>query len=63
MNVYLQKSKILSYIMLIIGTIFIAMAVNLVYEPLGMITGGVTGIGIVIKHFTESFIDGGIPVW
>src|SRR5690554_1311671 len=49
--------------MMIIGTVFIAMAVNLVYEPLGMITGGVTGIGIVIKHFTEPFIDGGIPVW
>lgn len=63
MNVYLQKSKFFSYITLIIGTIFIAMAVNLVYEPLGMITGGVTGIGIVIKYFTEPFIEGGIPVW
>lgn len=63
MNVHLQKSKFLSYTMLIIGTVFIAIAVNLVYEPLGMITGGVTGIGIVIKHFTEPFIDGGIPVW
>lgn len=63
MNVFLQKSKFTNYIMMIIGTVFIAMAVNLVYEPLGMITGGVTGIGIVIKHFTEPFIDGGIPVW
>lgn len=63
MNVYLQNSKIINYIYLIIGTIFMAIAVNIVYEPLGMITGGVTGIGIVIKHFTEPFIEGGIPVW
>lgn len=63
MNAYLQKSKVMNYIFIIVGTIFIAVAVNLVYEPLGMITGGVTGIGIVIKRFTEPFIEGGIPVW
>ncbi len=63
MNAYLQKSKLMNYVFLITGTIFIAVAVNLVYEPLGMITGGVTGIGIVIKNFTEPFIEGGIPVW
>lgn len=63
MNVFLQKSKFTNYAMMIIGTVFIAMAVNIVYEPLGMITGGVTGVAIVIKYFTEPFIDGGIPVW
>lgn len=63
MNLYLQKSKLMNYLIIIIGTIFIAMAINLVYEPLGMVTGGVTGIGILIKHFTEPFIEGGIPVW
>lgn len=40
-----------------------AIAINLVYEPLDMVTGGVTGIGIVIKYFTENIIEGGIPVW
>lgn len=63
MNIYSQKSKVLNYVFMIIGTIFIAVAVNLVYEPLDMVTGGVTGIGIVIKYFTRNLFDGGIPVW
>ena len=63
MSVYSRKSSFMNYIYLIVGTIFIAIAVNLVYEPMGMVTGGVTGIGIVIKYFTEGLIEGGIPVW
>lgn len=63
MSVYSRRSSFMNYIYLIVGTIFIAIAVNLVYEPMGMVTGGVTGIGIVIKYFTEGLIEGGIPVW
>ena len=40
-----------------------SVAVNMVYDPLGMVTGGVTGIGIVVKHLTQEWIPGGIPVW
>lgn len=63
MSAYSRRSDFMNYIYLIIGTIFIAIAVNLVYEPMGMVTGGVTGIGIVVKYFTEGLIEGGIPVW
>lgn len=40
-----------------------ALAVNLVYAPMGMVTGGVSGLGIVIKKITEPIIPGGIPIW
>lgn len=63
MNKHLQNSKFMNYAFMIVGTVFIAIAVNLVYEPLEMVTGGVTGIGIVIKYFTEDLINGGIPIW
>ncbi len=63
MSMYSVRSKGENYLYIIIGTIFMAIAVNLVYEPLGMVTGGVTGIGIVIKHYTGHIIEGGIPVW
>ncbi len=63
MSVYSKRSNFMNYVYLMVGTIFIAIGVNLVYEPMGMVTGGVTGIGIVIKHFTGNLIDGGIPVW
>lgn len=63
MNVLIQRSKIMEYTLMIIGTICIAVAVNLVYEPLDMVTGGVTGLAIVIKYITEPLLKSGLPVW
>ena len=47
----------------ILGTFIMAAAVNLVYEPMGMVVGGVSGFSIVLKELTEDVIKGGIPVW
>lgn len=63
MSIYSKRTKMENYVYIVIGTIFMAVAINLVYEPLGMVTGGVTGIGIVVKHFTGFIVEGGIPVW
>lgn len=46
-----------------LGTFLMAVAVNFVYEPMGMVTGGISGLGIVIKELTTAGIPGGIPVW
>jgi len=51
------------YTILVVGIILMALAVNLIFEPFGLVTGGVSGIAIVIKHITEPIIDGGIPIW
>lgn len=59
----LRKSKIMEYVLLIIGTCLVAVAVNVVYEPLNMVTGGVSGLAIVIKALTNGIIDGGVPIW
>jgi uncharacterized membrane-anchored protein YitT (DUF2179 family) len=40
-----------------------AVGVNMIYEPLSMVTGGFSGFAIVIKPFTSYLIKGGIPVW
>ncbi|NLK74023.1 MAG: YitT family protein [Clostridiales bacterium] len=48
---------------IIIGAALMALSVNLVYEPLDMVTGGVSGLAIVVKRLTERFINGGIPIW
>ncbi len=40
-----------------------ALSVNLIYEPLQLVTGGVAGLAIVIKEWTSGIIDGGVPVW
>jgi uncharacterized membrane-anchored protein YitT (DUF2179 family) len=59
-----KKFKILKkYIIIFAGSILMALSVNLVFEPIGLVTGGVSGLAIVIKYLTEPFIDGGVPVW
>lgn len=57
------KTKLSHYSLIIIGTLLMALSVNLVYEPLGMVTGGITGLAIVIKKITSIWIDGGVPIW
>lgn len=60
----LSKGKqIEKYLYTIVGAVLMALSVNLVFEPMGMVTGGVSGLAIVIKKVTESFINGGIPIW
>jgi uncharacterized membrane-anchored protein YitT (DUF2179 family) len=51
------------YTTIIVGSILMALSVNLVFEPMGLVTGGVSGLGIVIKKLTEHIIDGGLPIW
>lgn len=48
---------------IITGSILMALGVNLIYEPLGLVTGGLSGLAIVVKELTELFLDSGLPVW
>ena len=44
------------------GTGLIALGVSCVYAPMGMVTGGFTGIAIMVQFITKSMIPGGIPL-
>lgn len=46
-----------------VGSFIVALAINLVFDPMGLDTGGVTGLSILIKYMTCGLVDGGIPVW
>ncbi len=48
---------------IIAGTLLMAMAVNFVFEPINMVTGGVSGLSILIKEVTRPYYTGGFPVW
>ena len=48
---------------ILIGTLCMAMAVNFVYEPMHMVTGGVSGTAIIIKGLSMKWSDFEIPVW
>ncbi len=64
MEKILKKTQTKDILFLIIGTILIALSVNLVYDPMGMVTGGVTGLAIALKYLTGLVLpSGGIPIW
>lgn len=45
------------------GTFLMALGINLAFDPMGLVCGGVTGLAIVVKNLTGFILDGGIPVW
>lgn len=45
------------------GTFVVALGINLAFDPMGLVCGGVTGLAIVIKHLTGFIWEGGFPVW
>ena len=48
---------------ILLGTLIMAAGINWVFDPLGLVCGGVTGLAIVIKHVTSFLWDGGVPLW
>ena len=48
---------------IVTGTFLMALGINLAFDPMGLVSGGVTGLAIVVKYVTSGIIDGGIPVW
>ncbi len=51
------------YLIILIGTVLVAISVNVIYEPMGLVTGGVSGLAIVVKELTKGWFNGGIPLW
>ena len=58
-----RHSKFYDYMMVVIGTGILAFGIACFYDPIGLVTGGFSGLAIVIKHVSEIFIEGGIPLW
>lgn len=53
--------KIKAVVLITIGTVLMAAAVNIVYEPMNMVTGGFSGIGILVKEICKDWFP--VPVW
>lgn len=51
------------YLVIIAGTGILAFAIKCIFDPIGLVTGGFTGLSILLKRVTEIFVPGGIPLW
>ncbi len=58
-----KNENILSYIYIIIGTTILAAGINMFFAKLQLVTGGVSGLAIVIEYITEKHYGRGIPLW
>lgn len=58
-----MKSRYTDYLLIVAGTALMALAINAIFDPAGLVTGGFSGLAIVIKSLTESLVDQGIPLW
>ena len=55
----MKKYKLIgdNWFTMILGTAIMAIAIKMIYDPAGLVTGGVSGVGIIMKELT------GIPLW
>lgn len=59
-----KKSYLIKkYLIILAGAVLMALAINLIFEPMELVTGGVSGLAIVIKHLTLTLVEGGVPLW
>jgi len=49
------------YFLIIVGTFLLAIAIRMTYEPLDLVTGGVSGLAIIIKEITKVFLTKEFP--
>ena len=56
-----EGHKIRNWIALVTGVFLLAISVNWVYDPAGMVKGGVTGLGISSKYLSGKFVPFEIP--
>lgn len=55
-------SKVMDVMFMIIGTMFIAVAITVFFSPNQVVVGGFSGIAIIIKNLTNGLYEGGIPL-
>ena len=51
------------FLMILLGTTVLALGINWFTSPLGLVTGGLSGLTIIIKFLTEKLFGYGIPLW
>jgi len=58
-----KNENILNYIYIIIGATILAAGVNMFLAKIKLVTGGVSGLAIIIQYITEKHYGRGVPLW
>ncbi|MGH4140206.1 YitT family protein [Clostridium sp.] len=63
MRIETKNENILNYIYIIIGSTILAAGVNMFLAKIRLVTGGLSGLAIIIQYITEKQYGRGIPLW
>lgn len=58
-----KKPWYMEYLLIIVGTALMATAITSCFDAAGLVTGGFSGIAILVKAGTKSLYRNGIPLW
>ena len=62
-RIYNKRSPVWDYIFIFVGTGLLGVSIQCLYDPISLVTGGFTGLSIIVKELTVNVIEGGIPLW
>ncbi len=57
------QAVLFDYLIIMLGVILMSFAIKSIYDPISMVTGGFSGISIIVKDITAGRVEGGIPLW
>lgn len=63
MRIMNSRPWYVDYLFIFMGTGIMALAIQCIFEPIGLVTGGFSGIAIIIRKMTAGIIEGGVPLW
>lgn len=58
-----EQFRVSQILLIVAGTGIMAFGIQCIYEPAGLVTGGFTGLAIVVRKLSAHWLDGGIPLW
>ena len=63
MRIMNSRPWYVDYLIIFMGTGIMAPAIQCIFEPIGLVTGGFCGIAIIIRKMTAGIVEGGVPLW
>ena len=63
MRIMNSRPWYVDYLFIFMGTGIMALAIQCIFEPIGLVTGGLSGIAIIIRKMTAGIVEGGVPLW
>ena len=63
MRIMNSRPWYVDYLFIFMGTGIMALAIQCIFEPIGLVTGGFSGIAIIIRKMTAGIVEVGVPLW